>query len=289
MISLPAISISRSLREGLDTTPLALRVLAVFRNACILMASDGRICALVSRDIGAGPLNIVLDTALPQALLPAVGAAASITRLRLILGQLAVDLTGPTYDSRPDWQNLRGRYPLVRSRAPALLQLARQSVGARGLLALLEPTPPAVPPFNTFREVLQQLPGGQAWPPEAVAPIAARLAGLGSGLTPAGDDWLAGMLLWVWLAHPQPQEVGARVVAAAAPRTTALAAAFLRCAAQGECDVAWQELLNALAAEHPVAIETALAAALAHGATSGADRLAGFLYPLLRADDGDPT
>ncbi len=285
MISLSAVSVSRSLREGLSAAPLTLRVLAVFRNACILMAPDGRICALVSRHIGAGPLNIVLDAALPQAL-PPVGAEATITRSRLILGQIEIALGCPDYEPRPDWERLRDRYPLVRRRAAMLLHLARQAATSPGLLALLTSDPPPTPPLARVRQALQALAPGQMWAPETMASVAIRLAGLGCGLTPAGDDWLAGMLLWAWLAHPQPREVGAAVVAAAVPRTNALAAAFLRCAALGECDIAWQELLVALTAEQPDGIEAALASVLAHGATSGADRLAGFLYPLLQPDGG---
>ncbi len=103
------------------------------------------------------------------------------------------------------------------------------------------------------------------------------LAGLGGGLTPAGDDWLNGLMLWAWLAHPAPARFGRHLVALAAPRTGALSAAFLRAAARGECSAPWQRLLAALSQGERTGIASAAQAVLARGATSGADTLAGFL------------
>ncbi len=112
------------------------------------------------------------------------------------------------------------------------------------------------------------------WAGPAVA-----LAGLGHGLTPAGDDFLCGAMAWAWLAHPEPEAFCQPLVRAAAPRTTALSAAWLRTAAAGEFSAPWHRLLGALANEqgHPAEIEAAVREALAHGATSGADILAGLL------------
>jgi len=284
MVSLPAVSVSRSIRQGLSATPLPLRVLSVFDNAWDLVAADGRVFALVTPDIGDGPLNIVLPAKLPHLLLPRAGARVSIDVERLRLGEIEIGLACADWDPCPDWDGLRARYPAMRARAPALLRVARQLAPSLGLLALLEPDQPTLRPssriLDIFRQTVADLPSGQMWPASQVEMVAARLAGLGWGLTPAGDDWLAGMLAWAWLAHPHPQHVGAAVVTAAAPRTTTLSAAFLRSAANGECDAAWQDLLAALASDRPSSLHAATRAVLAHGETSGADRLAGFLYPL---------
>jgi hypothetical protein len=114
---------------------------------------------------------------------------------------------------------------------------------------------------------------------------AAGLAGLGGGLTPAGDDFLAGAMVWAWLAHPAPAPLCRALVEVAIPRTTTLSAALLRAAARGECSAPWHALLAALSAEPSEEGEAEIRAAvhgiLAHGATSGADGLAGFLYTWL--------
>ena len=107
---------------------------------------------------------------------------------------------------------------------------------------------------------------------------AARLAGLGGGLTPSGDDFVTGVMLWGWLAHPEPSSFCQTLAQIAAPRTTTLSAAFLRAAARGECSAPWHALLAALNTGQDSEIMTAVQEILAHGATSGADSLAGFLY-----------
>jgi hypothetical protein len=107
---------------------------------------------------------------------------------------------------------------------------------------------------------------------------ARQLAGLGNGLTPAGDDFLTGVMLWAWLAHPQPQRFSALLAETAVPRTTTLSAAFLQAAAEGECSIAWHRLLQALAAGDERNLVGVVASVLATGQTSGADALAGFLW-----------
>jgi hypothetical protein len=114
---------------------------------------------------------------------------------------------------------------------------------------------------------------------ESLLPAAvAQLAGLGSGLTPAGDDFLVGAMLWGWLAHPQPQRFCAALAEPAVSRTTVLSAAFLQAAARGECSDVWHRLLQVLAAGQERRLVAAVTAILAHGQTSGADALAGFLW-----------
>jgi hypothetical protein len=91
-----------------------------------------------------------------------------------------------------------------------------------------------------------------------------------------------GAMVWAWLTHPTPEALCQALAETAAPRTTALSAAFLRAAARGECHADWHTLLAALSAgpdaAETVNISMAVQHILSHGATSGADGLAGFLY-----------
>jgi hypothetical protein len=107
---------------------------------------------------------------------------------------------------------------------------------------------------------------------------AAQLAGLGVGLTPAGDDFLTGVMIWAWVAHADPEWVCRFLVEASASRTTALSAAFLRAAARGECAEAWHVLLAALRDGDQRRSEAALGDVIAHGHTSGADAVAGLFW-----------
>ena len=99
---------------------------------------------------------------------------------------------------------------------------------------------------------------------------AARLAGLGSGLTPSGDDFLTGVMTWAWLDHPDPPALCHSLLDASALRTTTLSAALLGAAARGECSAAWQVLLAALAQGSDSDLDAAVRDVLSVGATSGA-------------------
>jgi hypothetical protein len=123
------------------------------------------------------------------------------------------------------------------------------------------------------------------------------LAGLGPGLTPAGDDVLAGFAALMMLLSSrlsaddvfrgQVAEVIARV---ARPRTTMLSGVLLEYAARGEVAEQIGKLLLALAlpAEESEAVLRAVDGLLAYGATSGGDTLRGILLGL-RTLEGEST
>jgi hypothetical protein len=107
---------------------------------------------------------------------------------------------------------------------------------------------------------------------------AAHFAGLGSGLTPAGDDFLLGTMLCAWLSHASPTGYCKQVAEVSSPRTTTLSRAFLQAAAAGEFGMPWHRLLAALRDGSDQRVEAAMRQVLAFGHSSGADALAGFLF-----------
>ena len=109
-------------------------------------------------------------------------------------------------------------------------------------------------------------------PPPAELPADRRswrpgtLVGLGPGLTPAGDDVLAAMLLTL-SAVPGTQSAVRALVAETAPllaRTTALSATLLRHAAAGRGIPEVTELVDALAGSGDLAAATARLLAVGH-------------------------
>ncbi|MGW4637426.1 DUF2877 domain-containing protein [Sphaerisporangium sp. NPDC004334] len=107
---------------------------------------------------------------------------------------------------------------------------------------------------------------------------AERLMGLGPGLTPSGDDMLAGMLVAlrrlggaadveraVWLAD----WLAATVAFDARTRTTPISATLLHCAAQGQACAEALAVLRAVAGHQ--SLEPAVRGLLRLGHTSGAD------------------
>jgi hypothetical protein len=112
-------------------------------------------------------------------------------------------------------------------------------------------------------------------------PAVRRLLGRGPGLTPLGDDVLAGALVTL-RAYGRPESGAlAGAVAAGSGRTTAVSTALLAHAARGECVAALAGLLGAVgrgAAEPDLA--RAVAAVTAIGHTSGAGLIHGVLAGL---------
>jgi hypothetical protein len=114
-----------------------------------------------------------------------------------------------------------------------------------------------------------------------------RLAGWGEGLTPAGDDFLIGLMAGLdALARNDPRRREFRRALAVAldavtQRTTPIAAHYLRLAAAGHYIEPLIRLRHALLCEDDGAVvDQALHSALAVGATSGADTVSGLLSGL---------
>ncbi len=273
-------SISRPVWERLQARLPPARVLAVFERACDLATAGGDVIALVTPQIGDGPLNVVLEEKDHSFAGFEPGTPAWLEGGRLHIGGLVVELDGAAlWEPRPDWESLRaGREDLV-DRLPLLRALALRHAPAGSLLTLTS-TPAGGPgaAFDPAREAIETLRTGWENDAARLQAGAIRLAGLGGGLTPSGDDFLTGLMLWGWLAHPDPSYLCHLLAQAAAPRTTTLSAALLWAAARGECSAAWHALLAALWQGSDEEIAGAVPGVLAHGATSGADALAGFLW-----------
>lgn len=107
---------------------------------------------------------------------------------------------------------------------------------------------------------------------------AGALVGLGPGLTPSGDDLLAGMLAAFSVLGGDAGFAGAAgavVTALATGRTTSISATLLSLAAAGEVSAEAAAVLRAMASGR--GLEPAVRTLLAVGHTSGADVAAGLL------------
>jgi hypothetical protein len=111
-------------------------------------------------------------------------------------------------------------------------------------------------------------------------PAVSRLLGRGPGLTPTGDDVLAGALVTLAaLGSPMTAPLGRAVLAAAPDATTTVSAGLLRHAAAGECIPQLADVLTAVGGTEPAAgaLPRAAGALLAVGHCSGAGLLHGVL------------
>jgi len=283
LVRVIARSVSRTIQERLHEGCFAAEVLAAFDHACDLLISKDRIVALVTRRVGDGPLNVVVDG--PAGLFAGLepGTPAVLAKDRICVGRLEVALAGATvWEPRPDWKSLRVRRYAAVARLPLLRVLCLEQAPSRGLVALLEAMPTRNVSGRAILVAVHQaasvLEAGWEGDPARLQEGAGRLAGLGDGLTPSGDDFLMGVMLRAWLTHPAPGPFCRTLVEAAADLTTTLSAAFLRAAGRGECRAAWHTLLTALCEGTDAEVAEATRDVLAHGATSGADALTGFLW-----------
>lgn len=290
-------SVCTRIQPILYRTSFLARVETVFAEACNLVTPDGQVLSLVSPTVGNGPLNAVVSQFQALALLAQgdwIRGDGHSLRLgrgwRLSLAPATIWNPQPAYERLAAWPStveanlhwLRGHLPLEAPAASlaATAQLSTQGAfGSRPSVALVQ-----AHAGQLIEGLLQAYQNGDL---SRLRAYAGQLAGLGPGLTPAGDDWLAGWLVGLRavaaMADPRAEPplaleaVGAAVVASAQQRTTRLSLAFLQAAAEGAVDEAWHSLLAALTDASMFQIKVAAERVMEHGATSGSDMLAGFL------------
>ncbi|MGZ4606528.1 MAG: DUF2877 domain-containing protein [Blastococcus sp.] len=219
------------------------------------------VVGVLTSDAARLPLGCVLfrpSNGRPLVALPS-GAPAEVGGGRIVVGDLAV--------SAAAWWNPRPRLPSLR---PALLpegvRQLRTTLYGEGVphSAFTLPGLPTGPggPLAALRGAVRRA------DLDAALRTATRLIGLGPGLTPAGDDVMAGTIAGlVLLGHPSAERFAAGVYSLAAGRTTELSRALLRHAAAGRVSGEYAAVLHGLVGERPLA--PAVAQLLATGSTSG--------------------
>jgi hypothetical protein len=123
---------------------------------------------------------------------------------------------------------------------------------------------------------------------DALSETLISLLGMGSGLTPSGDDFILGFLLslnrWGSVLHPSPDlsTLNKKIVAAAYRGTTTLSANLIECATWGLADERLIQAVDYLAvgnSQQPVVS----AGLLSWGSSSGVDALAGMMTTFIHS------
>jgi hypothetical protein len=115
---------------------------------------------------------------------------------------------------------------------------------------------------------------------EILADMARCLCGRGSGLTPAGDDMLAGWMAFNWLLHGRTRrllEACQQILQVARRQTHLLSVCWLSYAAAGYVALPVRDLLQAITLDEKAEIAIAARSVLSMGATSGFDLIQGIL------------
>jgi hypothetical protein len=244
---LSALTIGAFAKSALRTVVGPWKVMASFERAAYI-SHGAEIIVVTSRQVAPGPLYVTVDV---DRLSAEEGATARFERDLLELGPHSVTLSSADVwtGGLPDPGRLSGNREAI---SAALDPVADQS-------ALNAAPYSRIADQGMERLGLLDFDG-----------IARSIVGLGPGLTPAGDDALAGLLVtavaggWLapgdWVIDPET-----------ARRTTPMSLAFMRCAAAGQAISPVHDVLLAGAAGRATACRAACAELASLGGTSGAD------------------
>jgi len=269
-----------------------LQVLAVFDSSCYLQTQNGAITCLLDNTHPPGPLHILCRMPPGFAWTSGLqtGMQASATTAGLLLeGQYfcpvqQAPIWRPAHIPRPDGAILRAGlenlYRLIGSSS-------RFTPSSNGLGHLLRPLlADELMLFSSDNPIISAaLPGVAAlrhWLHNAaerkISAAVMSLLGLGPGLTPSGDDLLAGLLLGLQVLgwSSAARRLADQLLPAAHERTHPISLAYLQCAAAGEAAAPLHRLLQALCSNN-ADLAPALSALSRMGHSSGWDSLLGIV------------
>jgi hypothetical protein len=274
-------------RRALDALQAAedWRVEAVFERSCYLRSGDMFVC-LGDASIGDGPLNVITSTGSKGEAQPrdertvqVSGPVRSSGAQLRFAGGSELDFAAAPIWTMPQWPSRAERRTLGADEIAAII--ARAPSGGLFQLAIDPHNQPQRSDTTRAANSIRWLYNGLQ--PGAAAGLlksgVAALLGLGTGLTPSGDDLLAGVMLALHAAHPHAAASLGRLITADAGRLTSpLSAALLQTAVAGECSAALQRALSACLTGRDLAAALATLDGIGH--TSGWDHLAGFLLTI---------
>lgn len=272
-----ALSLTSNVNNWLANTR-SPRILHIFDHACNLINERREVISVVTVDIGDGPFNLVVEDNLCFSEHLSLQSPVSISQDQLALDNFTIHTTDvKLWNPRPDWQLLHAKKESIFLQLTELrITSSSNSYGLNMPFAKTTQDSSTSASLQSFVSALSSALALADFPSSGIA--AEKLAGLGPGLTPSGDDYLMGALYAVWIIHPftVANVLANRIANTAAPLTTSLSAAWIRSAGKGEAGILWHDFFDALASTSTLWIRETMKKILAVGETSGADALAGF-------------
>jgi hypothetical protein len=236
------------------------RVVASFRRASYLEVA-GAMVVVVAPGVDAGPIHLVLDADPPTS---EPGRGVSASRTEVSVDGVRIDVAG----AEP-WQ---GRLP-----SPAAVRERAHEIGSLALASAAGSALARVPFDASAGHARTHLEAGR------LEHAADRLAGLGPGLTPSGDDALAGIVFGLRIALGHEIEPRTASVVGALPPGS-LASAFVTYAARGQALAPVHDLVEAVVDGDAVGATVAAEAVARIGETSGRDLLLGLGWAMTAFD-----
>lgn len=277
-------------RVWLERTKTA-RILHVFDRLCNLVSESDGVVSLVTPPVGMGPFSLLLPSIdFPRWIGPETHVMCFHDGLQL--GELNVEASpARLWNPQPRWAAIRNGREGIREAVKNVAEALQENAPLESLVGLLFDRPRShscadddmlrkarIPARNLTRGILTA-------DFNLCVEGTFGLAGLGVGLTPAGDDWIVGSLIAGQIIMPLHKILQASSVIAetANARTSTFSSAWIKAAGRGECHEDWHRLLHCMVNGDPRKMTEATSMIVCQGHTSGSDALAGFLAVMMEA------
>lgn len=274
-------------RVGIDAraalqTGAGGEVIAVFRRSIYLQFDSGIVC-VGDETIGDGPLNLICHHARkPWYQLASIGAPVLILNDAVHVSAVSIDLGATAVWSAPDSPcidaaTLHEGFSLLSSEVRT--RLPDEGLASIFLVDAFPRTAIEQQAYATGRQLVDWVRDGGRRPETVPLEAIDTLLGLGPGLTPSGDDYLAGFSLALRIFGEQHKnDVFAREISArATQRTNAISAAHLAAALHGRVRADLHLVVNAIVAADHARLVRGLEALASNDHSSPWDALAGFV------------
>ena len=252
-------------------------ILHVFDQACNLINERRDVLSIVTPKVGNGPFNLVIENEICFSEYINLESPISTSLDQLSLGALTINtLNASIWSPRLDWEGLYVKRNEILNQLRSLPLTIYQADDSNRNFAIFAHSHSTTDHLQSLTANLASAVAAANIP--ACCIFTSQLAGLGIGLTPAGDDFILGAVLAAWIIHPPETAslLAKEITNTAAPLTTSLSAAWLRSAGKGEAGILWHNFFDALISVDAIAIQLSVKKILSIGHTSGADALAGF-------------
>jgi Protein of unknown function (DUF2877) len=259
---------------------------SAFNAAANIVFPDGLVLSLNAADSARMPNGLEISSSPGTfpfiSLRPAMSVLFGALRLHIESADCSLDLShGTQWNPHINKPEHLDRYIIVKNREWLASYLSNNSPSTRNTLVqpidlslLFADTKQAyIPPSITLESDAKI----------DILPMARCLCGRGIGLTPSGDDILAGWIAVNWLLYgpiPCLLEAFQQIIAVASQQTHLLSQCWLEHATKGNVAHPVKVFLDALSRDNETALATATQAVTAMGATSGYDLLQGILLGL---------
>ncbi len=264
--------IGRPLLQSLTKNSFIGSVVGIYQDFCNILGNDGRMITLAISPIGKSPFSVLIEWQ--------DSFTSILAKMNVRADQFGIKVGDAIFislDSAKTWEPKMHQFPpTFRLKASSAELLINYTQWPRKLFKNSSNNYARDKLICGARNLQHALVNGYS-----IKKAVKSLAGLGPGLTPAGDDYLLGIMASLWLTKNTNflEEIGW----ISSQKTTSLSAAYLMAGAKGEFAEYWHHLAKAILCQDPKILRKNISNFIQIGASSGRDALAGFSAHILKS------